>query len=228
MPAQQKRRMQTYFSVLLDSPLFEGFDPDQLQRLLDCVHATQHTYQKNEIIFPAGGTVDAISVILQGHVDTVQEDFWGNQVLLGRFRPGQIFADSFVLAQSDALPFTAISVRRSVILMLAYPRILTVCARTCRCHTPLVKNLLSISARKNIFLLQKVNHVTQRTVREKLLAFLSSRAAKEGSSRFILPYTHQSLADYLAVDRSSVSSELRKLQREGLLSYDKNMFELHS
>ena len=74
--------------------------------------------------------------------------------------------------------------------------------------------------------MQKIEFVTKRTTREKLLAYLSSEAQKAGSSCFSIPFNRQELADYLSVDRSAMSAELGKLRDEGILKFHKNHFEL--
>ena len=79
------------------------------------------------------------------------------------------------------------------------------------------ENLLLILAKKNLFLTSKLHHITKRSSREKLLSFLSEQANRQGS-RFTLPYNRQQLADFLAVDRSALSSLLSKVQKEGMLS----------
>lgn len=216
-----------YFEVLLHSPVFRGISREGIEDILKCFSAQTRTYKKGEIIFEAEEHVAVISVILAGHVDTVQEDYWGNQVLLGRFRPGHVYADSFVLAQAETIPFTAISVRQTTVIDLPYNRMIQVCEKACTAHSQLIANLLSISAKKNIFLLRKIRTITQHTVREKVMYFLSESARRAGSNSFTVPLNRQALADYLAVNRSSLSTELSRLQKEGALTYKGNDFVLH-
>ena len=71
---------------------------------------------------------------------------------------------------------------------------------------------------------QKLEHMTKRTTREKLLSYLSSEARRSGSSSFDIPFNRQQLADYLSVDRSAMSNELCHLRDEGLISFQKNHF----
>ena len=81
-------------------------------------------------------------------------------------------------------------------------------------------------AEKNILLMQKMEHITKRTTREKLLSYLSSQAVMKGSSSFEIPFNRQELADYLAVDRSAMSAELARMRDDGLLRFRKNRFTL--
>lgn len=71
-----------------------------------------------------------------------------------------------------------------------------------------------------------MTHMGQRTIREKLLSFLSAAALKNKSSVFNLPLNRQQMADYLCVDRSALSVALGKLRDEGILTFEKNHFHL--
>jgi CRP-like cAMP-binding protein len=88
--------------------------------------------------------------------------------------------------------------------------------------------MLAILADKNIRLTQKIDHITKKTTREKLLSFLSEYAIRAGSSSFYIPFNRQEMADYLSVDRSAMSNELSKMRDEGMLKFTKNYFELSS
>ncbi len=49
-----------------------------------------------------------------------------------------------------------------------------------------------------------------------------------GNAHFSIPFDRQQLADYLGVDRSALSNELSKMQKDGLISFKKNEFTLTS
>ena len=89
-------------------------------------------------------------------------------------------------------------------------------------------NLFQILSKENIELIQKIENVSQKTIRDKVLTFLSNEAQKNHSNEFDIQFNRQDLADYLNVDRSAMSFELSKLQKEGLIKYNKNHFELIS
>ena len=92
----------------------------------------------------------------------------------------------------------------------------------------LVENMMHILAEKNLFLANRVSHLSRRTLREKVLSYLGEQAAKQGSREFDIPFDRQKLADYLAADRSALSAVLGKLQREGVLTFRKHHFILHT
>ena len=105
-------------------------------------------------------------------------------------------------------------------------RVLTTCPNACSFHARLVRNLLSTLAEKNLLMNEKLTHVTQRTLREKLLSYLSSESARAGAASFEIPFNRQQLADYLSADRSALSAELSRMRGEGLIEFEKNSFRL--
>ena len=79
---------------------------------------------------------------------------------------------------------------------------------------------------KNLRLTRKITHMAQKTIRDKILSYLSFYAIKQKSYEFEIPFSRQQLADYLYVDRSALSNELSKMRRDGLIEFRKNIFKL--
>ena len=79
---------------------------------------------------------------------------------------------------------------------------------------------------KALFLNRKIDFLSKRSTREKLLAFLSSQAKQAGKSDFTIPFNRQELADFLCVERSAMSAELSRMKRDGLIDYDRSRFRL--
>ena len=101
------------------------------------------------------------------------------------------------------------------------------CQNTCTFHQKLVENLVYFISRRNLKLMEKMQHISKRSIREKVLSYLSEESQKCESSYFTIPLTRQQMADYLAVDRSALSKELAKMKQEGLIEFEKNQFRLY-
>lgn len=112
------------------------------------------------------------------------------------------------------------------ILFLNVKKILHTCPSSCSHHNKMIQNLLASLAIKNLRQNEKLSHLAQRTTRAKILSYLSETAQQNGSFEFDIPYSRQQLADYLSVERSGLSLELGKMQRDGLLNFHKNHFVL--
>ena len=126
----------------------------------------------------------------------------------------------------EPVRINAVAVKDSTVLLLDVKKIFQVCSTVCPYHAQLIRNFAYVLAVKNRELTRKLEHMSQRTTRDKLLSYLSDQSLKQDSSCFEIPFNRQQLADFLAVDRSAMSKELGKLRNEGILEFNKNHFEL--
>lgn len=218
--------MQEYFQLIKNSKLFTGITEAEIAAMLNCLSAAAQSYQKGDFIFRRGEHIHHVALLLEGCVHIQKEDYWGNLSLLSEISEGEIFGEVYACLDNDTILNNAVSVKPSTVLFLDINRILTTCPSACRFHERLIRNLLSVMAQKNKLLTQKLDHMSQRTTREKLLSYLSEQSLRAGRPSFDISFNRQQLADYLSVDRSAMSNELCKMRDEGLLCFNKNHFEL--
>ena len=218
--------MEKYTDVLISCELFDGISQDDLRALLHCLNAHVRSYEKSAFIFSMGDAVTSIGIVLSGAAHVIKEDYWGARAILAHIEPGGLFGEAFTCAGIDQLPLSVSAAEKTEVLLIDYRRIIQTCSNACNFHTRLVMNMLRLLARKNIMLTQKIEVLTRKTTREKLLSYLSAQAIHAGSSRFQIPFNRQALADYLSVERSAMSAELSKMQRDGLIKTDRRHFEL--
>jgi CRP-like cAMP-binding protein len=219
--------MDIYNSVLSNAVLFKDIDSCDIPEVLQCLSSIRKTFRKGEFIFRVGDQGVPLTMLLEGKIHINTEDYWGNQTILAEIRPGQIFAETYALAPDTPLSVNAYALTDCNVLLMNASSVLRACPKACSFHQTLIQNLAEILASKNLMLTGKLEHMAQRTTRNKLLSYLSVQSLQTGSSTFEIPFNRQQLADYLAVDRSAMSSELSKLQKEGLLEFNKNSFTLH-
>jgi CRP-like cAMP-binding protein len=224
---QKEHAMKKYLDVLLKTPLFQGMGEGDIAGLLDCLAMRFKQYGRNETIFWAGDAAQYMGMVISGAVRAMREDVLGNRSILGEFGPGELFGEAFSLIRTAKLPVTVLAVQDSEILLIDSRRLTGTCAQSCARHTRLIENMMAVLAEKNVRLNEKMEVLTKRSTREKLLTYLYGQARKEGRLQFTVPFNRQELADYLCVDRSAMSSELGRLQAEGILSFERSSFELH-
>ncbi len=210
----------------MESPLFEGIKETEFSTLISCLAAKVRKYEKNEYVFRNGEHVDSIGLVLIGSVRVMHEDFWGKTMILAHIEKGGVFGEAFSCADVEKLPVSVVAAEPLEVMLINIKRIVNTCGAACSFHTVLIKNMINLLARKNIMLTEKIQHITRRNTREKLLSYLSSQSKSANSHSFSIPFSRQELADYLSVERSAMSSELSKMRNEGILSFDRNRFEL--
>lgn len=215
-----------YF-FLANTPLFHGIQEEELPALLPCLNAHERTYQKDEIILRAGEAVSEVGLMEQGSVNVVVNFYWGNSNIFGHVGKGDIFAQNFAAIPGRELTCDIVAAEESRVLFVDMGKLLTTCENQCGFHRRLIHNLIRISAVKSLSLSSRMMHIAPKAIRERLLSYLSEQAAEHGSAHFTVPFSRQQLADYLSVDRSALSNELSKMQRDGLITYRKNEFTLN-
>ena len=185
--------------------------------MMSCLGAKVVTADKGEPVFLEGDKAGFLGLVLEGSVQIVHDDYYGNRSVLTHADVGDIFAEAYACANVDTMPVSGYALHSSKVMFFACKKMLTVCANACRFHNQLVKNLLQVVAQKNLNLSRKIQFMSRKTTREKLMAYLSDCAKKAGNSEFTIPFDRQTLADFLGVERSAMSAELGKLQKDGIL-----------
>lgn len=218
--------MEKYTGIIKKSKLFMGMDENEITAILPCLHAKKTCFKKNEYILRLGDNVDSVGMVLAGSVNVIKEDYWGNRNIVAKFIPGQTFAESFASVPDITLGVSAVAGEDCEIMFMNMRRILTTCSSNCSFHNRLIQNMVSLLASKNILMNEKNTLISQRSIRAKLLSYLSNESIKHHTAEFDIPFDRQQLADFLSVDRSALSNELSKMRREGIIIFNKNHFIL--
>lgn len=218
--------MEQYLSVLKETKLFAGVREEEIGLMLNCLQATVRSFKKGEYVFHEGQQIGSICVLAEGMLHIQKDDYWGNRSIVNMIAEGELFGEAYAASDGSAILNDVVAVEDSVVLFFDIRRILTVCSSACQFHSRIVRNLFFTLSAKNRKLAQKLNHMAQRTTREKLISYLSEESKKNGSATFEIPFNRQQLADFLSVDRSAMSSELCKMRDSGMLTFKKNRFTL--
>ena len=210
-------------SVLLRNPLFSNIKESEIQDVLNFLNASEHKYSKGETVFHSGTVINQIGIVLEGRIQIENTDFWGNKTILDSLGEGKVFAETYALTKVPLMVDVS-ATQDTKILFLQTDNIT---AGKDESSQIITKNILAISMKKNLHLSQRIFHTSSKTIRGRLLSYLSSQVPRvTPNAEFDIPYDRQQLADYLEVDRSALSAELSKMKADGLIDYWKNHFKL--
>ncbi len=218
--------MKKYFEILKKTELFSGISESDIGALISCLSAKAVHYEKNRYVYLSGDGFEGMGIVLSGMLQIIKEDYYGNRHIIAEVGEGQLFGETFACADIKTLPVSVYSPAESEVLFIDYRKLISPCSSVCSFHSRLIYNMLRIVAMKNIILNEKIEVMSKRSTRDKLIAYLSAEAQKAKSNRFSISFNRQELADYLSVDRSAMSAELGRMRDEGLLKFEKNRFEL--
>ena len=218
--------MKTNLLYLQNSSLFKNIDAESLEKLCTCLSAREKDVERDTFVCHAGDDIKSVYYILSGSMHIIDEDFWGNRSIVETMQKDTLFGEAYVFSSMENHLVSVVAAENSFVLEIDPMKLFETCVNGCECHSVLVRNALHIVSEKIVRLTGKLRHIMQRNIREKLISYLSACARRAKSNIFDIEYSRQQLADYLCVDRSSLSHELSKLQSEGMLKYHKNHFEL--
>lgn len=220
--------MKKDFELMKKCPLFNKMDDKELKAMLKSPHTKILDFSKNHTVIAEGSNTDHIGVVLYGAVQIVRNDYYGNRSIIALINSPQIFAEVFVFSETKTMPVSVVSVTDSRIMLIKLKNILNDNPERNSFYTKLTSNLLRLVTEKNLKLNEKIEIISKRTTREKILAFLMSQAKLNHSDTFTIPYDRQALADFLEVDRSAMSAEISKLRAEGIIESRRSQFRLIS
>ena len=218
--------MKKYLKILSECSLFKDISPDDILAILPCLGAKVTAFDKKYTILAEGNTAKYIGIMLSGSAQIIRIDYYGNRSIVSGIEAGDVFAEAFACAGIKRVPVDIIANELSEVMLIESNRILSTCQNNCTFHRQIIYNLMRSLAQKNIMFHQRLEITSKRTTREKLLAYLSFVAQKNGSNTFVIPFDRQELADYLEVDRSGLSAEISKLRQEGILESHRKTFKL--
>ena len=195
-------------------PVFDGISPADCTLLFDCLGCRIREYKKDRLIRLERELAGNVGTVIEGSVNMYKQDIWGNRTLVSYMQAGDVFGEAFsfseITPEREGVFF--ITASPSLILFLPASRILHPC-----------KSMISA---KNRRLMERIEVSSQRSVREKILAYLSMEAQRQGRSSFRLPLRRTEMAEYLCINRSAMSRELTALRDEGVIDFDRNYFTL--
>ncbi|MBQ8975732.1 MAG: Crp/Fnr family transcriptional regulator [Oscillospiraceae bacterium] len=213
-------------NFLANTYVFKDIPPEEIEPMLLCLGAVERSYKKGETIYYAGQCVESLGLILSGSVYIQNDDSWGNTSIVDKAGPGQVFAETYACVPDEKLMVSVIAAENTRVLFLNMSKVLTMCGNACENHGRIIRNMLMVSSVKNLNLSRRIFHTSSKTIRGRLMSYLSYHAVINGKREFDIPFNRQQLADYLSVDRSAMSNELGKMQKDGLLKSVRNHFIL--
>lgn len=188
--------MKKFFSQLDMCGLFDGIAPEDIDSMLSCLKAKIIRYKKGSAVFLEGDPAGNVGIVLSGKVHIVREDYYGNRNIVAIVSTGEMFGEVFACAGTDLMPVSVFAEEISEIMFIDLRSITTTCGQGCEFHGVIIRNLLRIVSEKNLILNRKIDFLSKRSTREKLLSYLSAQAKRTRSAEFSIPFNRQELADF--------------------------------
>ncbi len=204
------------------NPVLKGITAKEWQDMQEAGCLREAFFRKNEVIFRMGEMIHEIGMIIQGNAYIQTVDPLGNLSILSDVGEGEVFGETYAFCE-EPLMVEVVSAKDTSLLFLDVEALKR---GDLSWEKKIKENMLQISLRKNLLLSQRIFCTTPKTIRERVLTFLTAQSVRQKTKNIQIPFNRQQMADYLNLDRSALSKELGKMKKEGILDFHKNTFRL--
>ena len=217
--------LRPYYPLLRETSLLRLMRDDELDLLMSCFAPRVRRYQKGELLLLAGYETRETGILLEGQILALKNTPDGASVAITQMGPGGLFGD-VLSGSSQRSPVSIMAQTACLALYLPYDKIIQPCAQLHDSHLQLLKNLVQTISNKYFALDRRVELLICKGLRTRISLWLLEQAEQAGSDTFAVPLTRAGLAEYLNCDRSALSRELGRMQREGLIETFRGSFKI--
>ena len=217
--------LRPYYPLLRETSLLRLMRDDELDLLMSCSAPRVRRYQKGELLLLAGYETRETGILLEGQILALKNTPDGASVAITQMGPGGLFGD-VLSGSSQRSPVSIMAQTACLALYLPYDKIIQPCAQLHDSHLQLLKNLVQTISNKYFALDRRVELLICKSLRTRISLWLLEQAEQAGSDTFAVPLTRAGLAEYLNCDRSALSRELGRMQREGLIETFRGSFKI--
>ena len=222
-------QIENHLPLLRKTRLFNNISDNDICYIVNALNGKIRQCKAGESVYSYGDKLTQLYLLIEGDLFMLREDVWGNNNIIAKIEPGECFGVTHTFLDDNTVSYHALTkhgckyltVDKKIMMRPFKDNMFLV-------QEQLIRNLMYILIVRNKYLSIKIEHISQRKMRDKILSYLSYESQKNNTNDFYIPFTRNQLAAYLCVDRSALSNELCKLRDEGIIQFDKNHFILNN
>lgn len=199
------------------SPLFRGISEESQQAMRTCFDMREVSFRADEVIYDFGAGRNMVGVLAEGAAVIERIDQQGSRTILERLESGGVFGEMLMFENVAGDSITVIAEEPCRVWFMQDEHMTRRCEKACAHHSRLVENMFHIMTEKAAALSERVEVLSRRSIREKLLCYFGLLAGQRQKPSFQLPFSLSALADYISADRSAMMRELKKMRQEELV-----------
>lgn len=228
--------MENILKMLPETALFKGFTRDETISALLCLDGKVERYARKQLVYGGDKPLSSIGLVLSGVVYVSKEDEAGGQAIFSSASQGELFGETSLqdaaalheVEGGGAHAFSVTAAEDCEILFVRTGKITQADRQggICALRGRIIENLLALIVANNKGLYRKLDLISHRSLRSRIMHYLELQARRQRALSFAIPFSRADFADYLMVDRSALSRELCRMAADGLIAFSRNRFEL--
>lgn len=196
--------------------IFDKISEKSQEKIFKILHGYEIKILKDKKIVDYFNDDDEIGIIIEGHIQVIQNNYNGTKTVIENLSANNLIGCKFTYLKNDE--YEIVAKENSKLIIISYNEIKNIVDVTDKNLNLFIKNLLFATNEILESKIERIEILTQKTIRAKLLEYFNVYSKKNGSRYIYLPFNFSDLATYLAVDRSAMTRELSYLKEEGFIS----------
>lgn len=199
--------------------LFKDFNSQEINRFLVSAQYLTTDYSPEQVIAIEGETLTKIGLILDGKVEVQKNYPSGKKVVIEQLGSGDVFGEVIIFSHKKVFPSTIVASRNSKIMFVPKSNLLKICFQ----NEKFLSNLLQLLSEKILMLNGRLQFLAGESIRQKICLYLLERYHEQGTTSILISDTREKMAEQFGVTRPSLSRELSRMAREGLIELHKHI-----
>lgn len=199
------------------SPIFEGISWDERHCMRDCFGMREQNFGAEAVVYEFSDAQDTIGIMTRGSAVVERIDENGSRSILEHLETGSVFGEMLMFDNVAGDHIAVVCEKPCQVWFMRGDQLTKRCEKACDHHSRMVENMFRLVAEKATTLSERVEILSRRSIREKLMCYFGMQASKTNANSFQLPFSLSALADYISTDRSAMMRELKKMRQEGLV-----------
>ena len=203
--------------------LFTNISEKNQEKILKILEASTLNFKPNCQILTSVKLDNMIGIVLSGYMQIIRTDYNGNRTIIEELTENDVFGTTISSLTNEC---EIITKEDTKIVVIDFNNILNDVENNLSYYKQFIKNLLEIYSDKINTKNERIEILTKKTIRNKLLEYFKIVSKRNNSKKIYLTMTYIELADYLAVDRSAMTRELKNLSEEGFIKREEKKITL--
>lgn len=195
--------------------VFNGITPEECRQMFVCFGVREQCFRPEEKVYDFGADRRSIGILVSGSAILERVDFRGSRTILEHLTPGGVFGNMLMFQNVLGDSISVLCEKPCCVWFLPEEKLTARCEKSCAHHNRMIENMFRLITEKASMLSERVEVLSRRSIRDKLLCYFYLQRAKSSSDGFTLPFSLGTLADYISTDRSAMMRELKKLRDNG-------------
>lgn len=199
------------------SKIFQGITENSCQQMMECFGAHRRQFSAGTTICDYDQESTLVGILESGRASLIRIDIYGVRTILETLSAGDVFGEVLSFSGMSEDSISVVCDKDASVVFFEYHHITHPCSKSCTHHTLLLENMFRLISKKSMALSERIEVLSRRTIRDKLLCYFSLQSLHQNARSFELPFSISALADYICSDRSAMMREMKSMREDGLI-----------